>query len=363
MEAALLQSVLDALPEGVLLVSPKCRIRLASRTAERILGFGPGQLSGRYYDDQGWRGPDDKITFPVQSIVAQVVRSGDALFDVEQCLVGADGTRKSVVQSAVPLRDANGAVYEVVVSLRDVTLQEEQAEAIRSSLELQEQVIGIVGHDLRNPLAAILGSAGLLEKLADVDGLRSSLGVRTLARIVHSAQRMERLIRDLLDYTRLRAGKGLPLFLAPANLHDICRDAAEEATSANPEQRVRLDFEGDGAGIWDADRIQQVVSNLIGNAVQHGRPGDPVDLSVHPLADGRLSIEVRNQGDPIAGRSIPHLFEAFRRGNRGPSERRGIGLGLYIVAQITAAHGGSVEARSTTDGTVFQVLLPRRAGA
>jgi signal transduction histidine kinase len=295
--------------------------------------------------------------------VAQVVRNGEALLEVERCLVGADGTRRVIVQSVVPLRDSNGAVYEVVVSLRDVTRQKKQAEAIHSSLEFHEQVVGIVGHDLRNPLAAILGSAGLLDKLADSDGLRNPLGVRTLARIVHSAKRMERMIRDLLDYTRLHAGKGLPIFLAPANLHDICRDAAEEATSANPERRVRLDLEGDGAGFWDADRIQQIVSNLIGNAVQHGRNGTPVDLSVHSLADGRLSIEVRNQGEPIPGRSIPHLFEAFRRSNRGPSERRGIGLGLYIVAQITAAHGGSVEARSTTDGTIFQVLLPRRAPA
>ena len=261
------------------------------------------------------------------------------------------------------MRDSNGAVYEVVVSLRDVTRRTKQAEAVRSSLEFQEQVIGIVGHDLRNPLAAILGSAGLLETLAASEGPRSPLGVRTIARIVHSAKRMERLICDLLDYTRLRAGKGLPIVLAPANLHDICRDAADEVTSAHPERRVRLDLEGDGAGVWDADRIQQIVSNLIGNAVQHGRRGAPVDLSVHPLADERLSIEVRNQGDPIPCSSIPHLFEPFRRGNRGASERRGIGLGLYIVAQIVAAHGGSVRARSSTDETVFQVVLPRRTVA
>ena len=361
MQAALLQAVLDALPEGVLLLSPQGRILLASAAAERILGSGPGQLSGRDYGDQGWR--EDESGPPAESIVAQVVRGGEALFDVEQRLVRAGGTLRFVLQSAAPLRDSNGVVDEVVVSLRDVTPQKKEAEAIRSSLEFQELVIGIVGHDLRNPLAAILGSAGLLGKLADTDGLRSPLWVRSLARIVRSSKRMERLIRDLLDYTRLRAGKGLPIFLAPANLHDICRDAAEEATSANPEQRVRLDLEGDGTGFWDADRIEQIVSNLIGNAVQHGRRGTPVDLSVHPLADGRLSIEVRNQGDPIAGRSIPHLFEAFRRGDRGPSERRGIGLGLYIVAQITAAHGGSVEACSTPDGTIFQVLLPRRARA
>jgi PAS domain S-box-containing protein len=362
-EPPLLKSVLDALPEGVLLLSPQGRIRVASTAAERILGSSPGQLNGRYYGDQRWQSRRHGSRCPGGSIVAKVVLTGEPVFEVEQYLLGADGARRLVVESAAPLRDPKGAVYEVVVSLRDVTLQTRQADALRTSLEFQEHVIGIVGHDLRNPLTAILGSAGLLDKLAAIEGPRSPLGVRTIARIVHSAKRMERLIRDLLDYTRVRAGRGLPIVLAPANLHDICRDAADEATSAYPERRVRLDLEGDGAGVWDADRIQQIVSNLIGNAVQHGRRGAPVDLSVHPLADERLSIEVRSQGDPIPESFLPHLFEPFRQGNRGRSERKGIGLGLYIVAQITAAHGGSVMARSSTDETVFQVVLPRQTVA
>jgi len=258
---------------------------------------------------------------------------------------------------ATSLRDMQGKVEEVVVSLRDVTRERHDLTVARSNLEFQQQIIGIVGHDLRNPLATITGSISLLRRQ---EGLTRT-SVESLDRVARSAARMARLISDLLDYARTRAPGGLPVVLARADLHTICKDAAEECRSAHPATGIMLETVGDGTGSWDADRIEQALINLITNAIEYGGTSPVVVRSIASAAH-IVEIKVHNGGAVIPADVLPELFKAYRRGIRGEStgRRDGLGLGLFIVAQIAAAHGGLAFAESSAEsGTTFTIQLPR----
>jgi signal transduction histidine kinase len=172
---------------------------------------------------------------------------------------------------------------------------------------------------------------------------------------------MARLISDLLDYARTRAPGGLPVVLARADLHAICKDAVQECRSAYPSTTIVLEAFGDGTGSWDADRIEQALINLITNAIQYGGTS-PVKVRSLTSAAHIVEIQVHNGGAVIPADVLPELFKAYRRGIRGePTGRRdGLGLGLFIVAQIAAAHGGQAFAESSAEsGTTFTIQLPR----
>ncbi|SEU26850.1 sensor histidine kinase [Stigmatella erecta] len=225
----------------------------------------------------------------------------------------------------------------------------------------RERFIGMLGHDLGNPLSAIrLTSAALLAREALPQEVR-----RGLERIEGSAGRMARMVRQLLDFTRARMGGGIPLRPGEVALDEVCRQVIGELELASPGREIRLETRGHCRGFWDLERISQVVSNLVANALQHSPAGTPIRVSLEGL-DSLQRIEVHNTGQPIPEELRPRLFEPFLRAERGPaaSSGLGLGLGLYIVAQLVQAHGGCVEASSTLeDGTRFIVLLPRAVPA
>ncbi len=239
--------------------------------------------------------------------------------------------------------------------LRDRVEQAERrrAEDAEERARLQDLYLGIIGHDLRNPLGAILNAAQLVE-LADLDDAQR----RDLAgRIAKSARRMGEMIEQILDVTRTRLGGGIPIRPAPADVHDVCRRVVEEIALAHPGSDLRFQARGDGAGRWDAGRVAQAVSNLIANAVQHGAPATPV--TVRTSAEGAgVVVEVHNEGPKIPPDRVASLFDPFSRLGGRHGNVAGLGLGLYIAQQIVAAHGGEITVRSD-DGTTFRVWLPR----
>lgn len=243
---------------------------------------------------------------------------------------------------------ADGAPERMLAISRDVTAQRRQA-------EFEEQLVGIVSHDLRNPIAAMLMGAQLLETRLPA----GSPAARANERILSSGRRATRLIRDLLDFTQARVSGGIPVERREANLHDICRQAVEEVALSHSERRIELAFDGDGAGRWDADRIAQVVGNLVRNALSYSTPGTVVIVR-SLIRAGDAVIEVRNVGAPIPAEVLLTLFQPFKRGERKHDSDRSIGLGLYIVAEIVRGHGGSVAVSSSeAEGTTFRVVLPR----
>ena len=227
-----------------------------------------------------------------------------------------------------------------------------QLEALQQALHINDMFTAVLGHDLRNPLSAITSGAGLLRRLSS-DAKIQSVSQRMEA----SAHRMARMVEQLLDVARIRS-EGLTLQLQQTDYAELCRGIVDELVSAAPERRVELEVHHDVRGRADVDRLSQVISNLVGNALQHGTPGHPVTLRVDGASPEQILIQVKNQGS-IPAEHLPHLFEPFRSGVNGLS-REGLGLGLYIVKRFVDAHGGAVTARSdATNGTVFELALPR----
>ncbi len=226
------------------------------------------------------------------------------------------------------------------------------ADALRAEAELRERFVAILSHDLRTPLQTIGLGAQSLER-DDLDARTK----RTLARIADSSARMNRLIEEMLDFTRLRRG-GMPIHPVPGELAGIVQTALGEIATANPSRHVHVHVEGDTAGTWDADRITQILTNLVGNAIQHGAVDAPVHITVtgHPCA---VTLAVHNAGAPIPADVMAYIFEPFRRASKRVI---GLGLGLYIVREIARAHGGDVTVTSNDDdGTTFLVTFPRAA--
>ena len=240
-----------------------------------------------------------------------------------------------------------------------------RAEAQRSlaqlerEAELREQLIAVVGHDLRNPLNAISASAYQLARM----GLEEAVARRAVERIRHSSARMTRMLSDILDFARGNAGHLLPVHRERMDLHELCRVTLEELQVAHPGRRLELRVSGEGWGWWDSDRMAQVVGNLVSNALQHGAEHAPVRVTVEEEGEG-LRVSVHNEGPPLPAELQETLFHPFRHGTTGKAAKRSVGLGLYIVQQVALAHGGRVHVHSSAEvGTTFSVWLPRHLPA
>jgi signal transduction histidine kinase len=181
-------------------------------------------------------------------------------------------------------------------------------------------------------------------------------------RMLTSADRMDRMIRQLLDFARARLGGGIPVLRAPCDLFDVVRRTVDELRASHPERLVQLEVLGDGRGDWDGDRLEQALGNLLANALKYSPPDSPVTVHAEG-GPGSAVLRVHNLGAPIPDEELPHVFSAWRRGRKSRPEggsAGGLGLGLYITSQIVRGHGGDVEVSSSTvGGTTFTVRLPR----
>jgi signal transduction histidine kinase len=229
----------------------------------------------------------------------------------------------------------------------------DREQQLQGTARFREEFIGVVGHDLRNPLSAIQTGARLLAQRAGLDDRDRAVAER----VVGSADRMGRMIDQLLDFARGRLGGGIPLRRTLVDLQALCNEVVEEARAAH-RRTISIETHGAPRGHWDADRLAQVVSNLVSNACQHSPEGTPVRVTLRD-EQSHAVIAVNNVSDQIPAEDLPGMFEPFRRGRR--PESAGLGLGLYIVERIVNAHGGSITVASTPeDGTTFEVRLPHR---
>ncbi|MBC5783895.1 PAS domain-containing sensor histidine kinase [Ramlibacter sp. USB13] len=219
-----------------------------------------------------------------------------------------------------------------------------------------EQLVGIVSHDIRNPLSVIHMSTALLER-----GLAPAQQAQAVARVSRAVQRVQRLIADLLDFTQARVGGGLGMKKSDGDLHQAIADSVSELAVAFPARELRHERSGDGRCLADADRIVQAVGNLVANAVSHGDPARPITVRSEGSAD-RMRVSVHNDGPAIPPELLPRMFEPMVRGAQARAQ--GVGLGLYIVRAIVQAHGGTVAVQSAAgEGTTFLLEWPRGGGA
>lgn len=225
-------------------------------------------------------------------------------------------------------------------------------EAERADSALREQFIAVLGHDVRNPLSSIAMGIDLLLSKA-VDGPDR----RTLERLRSSSRRIGGLVDDLMDLARGRLGGGVPLQIAEApRLEERLRHVVAEIQAAHPERQIVLESRLDLAASCDEARVEQVLSNLLANALQHGAPKAPIRIRLRSDAS-RFRLEVENEGETIPEAALAQLFEPYFRGQAGRGE--GLGLGLFIVSEIVRAHAGEVSARSEQGRTTFSVSMPR----
>ncbi len=222
----------------------------------------------------------------------------------------------------------------------------------------RDRLIGIVSHDLRTPLNAItIGTSALLD-----DSKHDAYTVKTLTRIASAADRAERMIRDLLDYTQAHLGGGIHVVRAPNDIGVIARQVVEEVEIVHPEHEMQLEISGDTHADVDADRVAQMLGNLTSNAVSYSPVGTRVDVTVRGEASS-VVVSVRNQGTPIPPDRLRDIFEPMQQASPGTGRaQRSVGLGLYIVESIVTSHGGTIEvASSVEDGTIFTVTFPRKS--
>jgi signal transduction histidine kinase len=228
--------------------------------------------------------------------------------------------------------------------------------ALEREVQLSDMFVSILGHDLRSPITAIKLAAEVIVRLSS-----DPRALRPTGRILTSADRMTRMIEQLLDFARARRGGGIPLQLRGVHLGELCRQAIEELEDANPNVGIHLQEVGNLSGVWDADRLGQVITNLVGNAVQHGAKGQPITIEVDGTDASTVRLRVQNAGT-VSPEALPRLFEAFKRTEASSRARKaGLGLGLFIAREIARAHGGDVAVRCSDDRTIFEVTLPRRA--
>ncbi|HZI04760.1 MAG TPA: ATP-binding protein, partial [Archangium sp.] len=357
----LLDAVLQQMPAGVIISEPSGRLAFFNHQQEELVR-GPMHQAGSVAEYTGFRGfhPDGHLLQPEEWPLARSLLQGEVVTDQELELERRDGSRAMVRVSASPVRDPEGRLIAGVAITRDVTRQKEQEAELHRRVEFEQQLIGIVSHDLRNPIHAITLAAHALLRQEELD----ARATRAASRIISSAERAARMIRDLLDFTQARLGGGISLERRSTDLRQLVHQVLDEVGVAWPERHLQVRQWGCATGEWDSDRMAQVVSNLVTNALKYSPQDTPVRVELRTESDS-VELAVHNEGPPIPADVLPRLFEPLQRGTpQVDRASRSIGLGLYIVKHLVEAHGGTVAARSEQGlGTTFTVRLPRTPGA
>ena len=296
----------------------------------------------------------------VRAGIEATLASGAVFMDDCRTLRPDAGGHRWIAVAADSHQSAGARLPRVLGIVHDITDrkrgEEEHARVVDElsrAVHISEMFVGILSHDLRNPLNAILGGAQLLG--ADT---RDEKSTRILRLVTSSGERMGRMIDQLLDFTRTRLGDGLALERHSVDLADLAAAAIEEGKAASAAAVLRLTARGDTTGVWDHDRISQILSNLVGNAVQHGTPAGTIDLILDGTSADSVRLVVKNDG-VIPAHLVPVIFNPFRGTMQKRGNAKGLGLGLYVARQIALAHGGELTVASTATGTAFTLVLPR----
>jgi len=279
---------------------------------------------------------------------------GDELVGV--ATIGSRSAAEFSEEDRLLFRTMSGRAAALIAQARVETELARRNDELAGALEYRNLMLGVLSHDLHNPLAVILISADSLGRGEPLSDMQQ----RAVRRVAANAQRIENLVRDLLDYTRAGQGQALPISPREADLLALCHQVVDGLQALHPDVELRCSAEGRTDGWFDSDRVTQVISNLVTNGITHGAAAGPVTVALRG-SDQEIWMEVHNEGPPIPEALLPHIFEPFRHGGAAPKATPGLGLGLFIAQQIVAAHGGSIEVQSKDEeGTTVRVRWPRR---
>jgi PAS domain S-box-containing protein len=356
-----MDALLDATSDGVLGVDRKGAVLSLNRAGAELLGYSEAELKGRdvhdtLYHAAGDGTPRPRTASPILSALAAGAKARSGGGDV---LWRKDGSALPVQWSIRPLWDA-WVVRGGVLTFTDLTEVLRTQEALQRAVRVREEVVSVVSHDLRNPLGVVAGAAELLLELPLEERERK----RQAEIIRRSAERMRRLVENLLDVARIEAG-ALVVRAAARSPAEILADVEAFFRSQAEERGVALASvvpPGLPDVLADPDRTQQALANLVANALRFSPAGGRVTLGCHASGEGWVALTVEDQGPGIPAEDVPHLFDRFWQASR--DDRTGSGLGLAIVRGIAQAHGGRVEVWSEPGvGTRFTLILPCAADA
>lgn len=357
--AAHLAAIVTSSDDAIISTDLQGIIRSWNKGSERLYGYLAEEVIGK---PAALLIPADRVD-EEPGIMARIAR-GEVVDHYETVRQRKDGTLVDISLTASPIKDSRGRIIGEAKITRDISEQKRSARErearvaeMEQTLNFSERFVGILGHDLRNPLGAIIMASDLL--------LRRETGeriTRPIQRIRTSAERMSRMIEQILDLTRARIGGGIPVEPNSIDLEELAKTLVEELEGAAPRSIVRESV-GDTKGDWDGDRLAQVISNLLGNAIEHGDESEPVRLTLDGSDPKFVRFSVWNAG-LIPEDLLPTLFNPFRGAPPTAKTHRskGLGLGLYIVQQVVEAHQGVIDVRSTaSEGTTFSVSIPRHS--
>jgi PAS domain S-box-containing protein len=320
--------------------------------AERLYGYSAHEVVGRSISIL--IPPDRPDELPQ---IMDRLRRGERIDHYRTVRMRKDGRRISVSVTISPVHDSDGRVEGASSIARDVT---EQERAVQEALQLREQFISIAAHELRTPLTALFARVQLAERrLSRADYDREAL-LRDVTLIRRGADKLRLLLERLLDLSRIRSGQ-LQLEREPTDLVSLVRGtAAELAETSGREVKVNGPESPDVSLNIDPVRIEEVVTNLIDNAMKYGPEDKPIDIEIAEDADA-VRVAVRDHGPGIAPDQRERIFEAFHRAG---SQTRGVGLGLHVAREIVKLHGGSLDVQDGAGGGAkFVMSLPRENSA
>lgn len=281
-------------------------------------------------------------------------------FDINQLVAEYRALRASVLRKWLDAAPRDQAPTDDIIRFNEA-IDQAVAESVghfHAQVERSRNLLlGMIGHDMRSPLNTIVATAAYLAEVH-----REAEVSDAAALLIRSGAAIQALLDDLVDFNRSALGLGIHVAPTATDLAAVVGDEIRQLRAAHPKWTIELAVGGDNRGRWDGARVQQLVRNLVSNAVQYGAP----DTAIRVALDGSqadVRIEVRNRGPTLDATALDRLFDPLTRGSvpeAGPDAARGLGLGLFIVREIAAAHGGEVDARSAAGETVFAVRLPKR---
>lgn len=350
-----LQMIIAAMPEAVVIATPPDgRVVAFNGAAERLLG----SLANESEVPEALtrlRRPDGEQPDGDELPLIRALTTGEVATGVELVVHGANDTEIPVLASAAPLRERNGEIVAVVGVFQDIA-------PLKEAARVKDEFVSVVSHELRSPLTPIRGFVQLVARDLEREGNHAT-HVTWLHSIEGHVDRMTRLVDDLLDVSRLRAGR-LEIRPETTDLVAMCNEIVRSRRSSAPEHELVIATAPPALiGQWDADRIHQVIDNLVSNAIKYSPAGGKITVSLtedtqHEPA--MAQIVVTDQGSGVPPEDRPHIFSAFYRSDEATSSRiAGLGLGLFICRQLIAAHGGTISVDDAPGGgAAFIVRLP-----
>lgn len=371
------EALFEGAPCGLIVTTEEGKILRSNRVFCEWMGLTQGELQGRRFQSLLTMG--GRIFH--QTHWQPLMRMQGSVAEVKLDLHHRDGHTVTMLLNGVRRDHANGAFYELALFgttdrdryerellsarkhaeqlLKEKTVAESALRQAKVDLNIAyeksqrralfaEQMVAIASHDLKNPLTAIRMATDML-----VRGERTAREARLLEHIGKSSDRAQRMIADLLDLALVRVGNGIGITRSCVDLHKVIGQGLTELRLAFPETTLQHQASGDGDVALDADRIHQLVGNLVANSVAYGDPHQPITVSTH-LTNTLATVSVHNWGAVIPDTEICSLFEPMTRHSDRDDDVRSVGLGLFIVREIAKAHGGDVTVSSTPDrGTLF----------